>query len=360
MKDILLNLNSKWRKEGGRFIVAGEEGEEFNKRLLLLEGEIDGLLKRKINVSTGDGSGRVLDYSALLHEKESQIVEYERKIKNLENRLEVATKEIDRLNTVLKAVNNPNISKLELERLTIGAVEYSKLEEKYARLRGQMASFSSLFKTQLDKLRNSGVKFENEATLDQLLRSEGIQTSIASGVVTVFEPQEKLVQVPVQDVRTKELISILAVQMKKLVEKYPKLRGEIDGRLTEFFQQEIIDVVDADEIDRIVAIVKYVPEVVKVENVYAYSSEKSRKVEFHLRVLIKALLEQLEKIKLATGCVLDIDEGLIKMINQEILDIVSVDDILKIFRVTPKIVEVEKIVEKVVDRLVEVPQVVPV
>jgi hypothetical protein len=34
--------------------------------------------------------------------------------------------------------------------------------------------------------------------------------------------------------------------------------------LTEFFQQEIIDVVDADEIDRIVAIVKYVPEVVKV------------------------------------------------------------------------------------------------
>ena len=37
-------------------------------------------------------------------------------------------------------------------------------------------------------------------------------------------------------------------------------------------------------------IVKYVPEVVKVENVYAYSSEKSRKVEFHLRVLIKACL----------------------------------------------------------------------
>ena len=108
--------------------------------------------------------------------------------------------------------------------------------------------------------------------------------------------------------------------------------------MTEFFQQEIIDVVDADEIDRIVAIVKYVPEVVKVENVYAYSSEKSRKVEFHLRVLIKALLEQLEKIKISTGAVLDIDEGLIKMINQEILDIASVDDILKIFRVAPKIV----------------------
>ena len=63
-------------------------------------------------------------------------------------------------------------------------------------------------------------------------------------------------------------------------------------------------------------IVKYVPEVIKVENVYAYSSEKSRRVEFHLRVLVKALLEELETIKNKTGLVLDIDEGIIGMINQ--------------------------------------------
>ena len=48
------------------------------------------------------------------------------------------------------------------------------------------------------------------------------------------------------------------------------------------------------------------------------------------------------------------------MINQEIMGVVDVDDILKVFRVVPKIVEVEKIVEKIVDRIVEVPQVVPV
>ena len=42
------------------------------------------------------------------------------------------------------------------------------------------------------------------------------------------------------------------------------------------------------------------------------------------------------------------------------MGVVDVDDILKVFRVVPKIVEVEKIVEKVVDRIVEVPQVVPV
>lgn len=48
------------------------------------------------------------------------------------------------------------------------------------------------------------------------------------------------------------------------------------------------------------------------------------------------------------------------MINQEILGVVNVDDILKVFRVVPKIVEVEKIVEKIVDRIVEVPQIVAV
>lgn len=48
------------------------------------------------------------------------------------------------------------------------------------------------------------------------------------------------------------------------------------------------------------------------------------------------------------------------MINAEIMDVVNVDDILKVFRVVPKIVEVEKIVEKIVDRVIEIPQVVPV
>jgi hypothetical protein len=45
------------------------------------------------------------------------------------------------------------------------------------------------------------------------------------------------VEVPVQDARTKHLVHLLAVQLKKYVEKYPKLREECDGRLTEFFQQ---------------------------------------------------------------------------------------------------------------------------
>ena len=194
------------------------------------------------------------------------------------------------MTSVVKSVNNPNISKAELERLTIGAVNYEKISEKYANLRGQLQSFGSLFKTQIEKLRSQGVKFENEATLDSLLRGENIQTSVANGVVSVVETRDKVIEVPIQDARTKHLIHMLAVQMKKNFDKYPKLRDECDARLYEFFQQELIDVMESDELDRVVEIVKFVPSVVKVDNVYAYSSEKSRKVEFHLRVLVKALL----------------------------------------------------------------------
>lgn len=78
--------------------------------------------------------------------------------------------------------------------------------------------------------------------------------------------------------------------MKKISTKYPQIAREIDPRLAEFYSQEIIETIEVDELDRLVEIVKIEPQIVKVDNVYAYSSEKSRKVEFHLRVLIKALL----------------------------------------------------------------------
>ncbi len=98
------------------------------------------------------------------------------------------------------------------------------------------------------------------------------------------------------------------------------------------------EIIESDSLDRIVDIVRYVPQMVKVENVYAYSSEKNRKTEFHLRVLIKALLEEMEKVKREKGVVFEIDEGVIGMIRTEIMDIIDVDDILKVYRAVPRIV----------------------
>jgi hypothetical protein len=48
------------------------------------------------------------------------------------------------------------------------------------------------------------------------------------------------------------------------------------------------------------------------------------------------------------------------MINQEITGVIDVEDILHVFTVVPKIVEVERLVDRIVERVVEVPQVITV
>lgn len=53
---------------------------------------------------------------------------------------------------------------------------------------------------------------------------ENIQTITANGVVSLIETRDKVIEVPTQDARTKHLIHMLAVQMKKYFDKYPKLR----------------------------------------------------------------------------------------------------------------------------------------
>jgi len=128
------------------------------------------------------------------------------------------------------------------------------------------------------------------------------------------------------------------LNLRKLTEKYPQIRGELDGEVLELFNEDLQAQIALDDLHRIVDIIRYVPQQVRVENVYAYSSEKSRRSEFHLRVLLKALLEELYKLKSRYNAVLDIDEGVIGLINQEITDIVNVDDILKVFRTQARIV----------------------
>lgn len=91
--------------------------------MLLLEHEIDGLLKRRIDFSVRDKQGghRVMDYTGLLNEKENQIVELEKKIQNLEERLRRASfrekeleDEVVRLHSALKAMDRSNISKSDI------------------------------------------------------------------------------------------------------------------------------------------------------------------------------------------------------------------------------------------------------
>ncbi len=71
MRNILLGLQTEFTEGGPKVTFTGEKKDDFNKRLLLLEHEIDGLLKRRINYASRDEQGgtRVMDYTGLLNEK---------------------------------------------------------------------------------------------------------------------------------------------------------------------------------------------------------------------------------------------------------------------------------------------------
>ena len=118
-----------------------------------------------------------MDYTGILNEKENQIIELEKKIQNLEERLRRASKreseledEIVRFNAAFKKVQNPNISRAEIESLLIGSSQIRGIEDKYNKLRSQLSGFAGLVNTQFEKLRNQGIKFEFESNLSALLR----------------------------------------------------------------------------------------------------------------------------------------------------------------------------------------------
>lgn len=111
------------------------------------------------------------------------------------------------------------------------------MDDKFTKLRSQLTTFAGLITGQFDKLRAQGIRFEYESNLFELLKGQGLEISTVNGIAHIIDFKEKVVEVPVQDARTKHLVHLLAVQLKKYVEKYPKLREECDGRLTEFFQQ---------------------------------------------------------------------------------------------------------------------------
>lgn len=79
--------------ESGRVVITGNSRDNLDQRMILLENEIEGLMKRKINytVKNTQGGERSLDYTNLLNEKENQIIELEKKINNLEERLRRAS-----------------------------------------------------------------------------------------------------------------------------------------------------------------------------------------------------------------------------------------------------------------------------
>jgi len=367
-KNILLAFKDEFAGpiEGpGHIVITGDRRDDFNKRLILLESEIEGLLKRKIDYTVRDqqGGSRVMDYTNLLNEKENQIIELEKKINNLEERLrrsgaretelenhivalnanlrrkdeiirlkneqilaEVASsnafkdawsrvkakidqnrsqlgglantlldgiqlpdgldikadalmkdgsavrssayqgqsqqqkyrtqvvalfREFERLNNSEVGINDNDFERIiegfllgltgsRLRELASQALDKQKIEEKYNKVRLQFGVAAGLYKTAVDKLKqsNPSLRIDVDRGLFDLLQAENINVErVEGGLIQLERFTEKTVEVPVQDARTKHLMHLLATQMKKLSLKYPKVLAEMDVRLTEFFQQ---------------------------------------------------------------------------------------------------------------------------
>ena len=120
------------------------------------------------------------------------------------------------------------------------AIERRKMQDDYARLKEQFQAAVSIYQNQIDKLKkeNPNMRIDIDTRLFDMLREQRLSVfKLAGDVVHLERFSERTVEVPVQDARTKHLMHMLAVQMKKFTSKYPKLMGEMDVRLTEFFQQ---------------------------------------------------------------------------------------------------------------------------
>ena len=129
------------------------------------------------------------------------------------------------------------------------------MEEDYLRIKDQFGVAVGIFQGQIDRVKREGgsSRLDMDPRIFDMLKDQKITVFKTSNDIVHLERfSERTVEVPVQDARTKHLMHMLAVQMKKFTAKYPKLYDEMDKRLTEFFQQELIDIIEVDELDRVV------------------------------------------------------------------------------------------------------------
>lgn len=109
MTDLLGELG----KGEDRIVFDGSKKDDYRKRLILLENQIEGLMRQSFFYEKADGKGnRVLDYASLINDKENQVVELEKKITILEGkhrmndfRMRELEAEIEKLHGIILSKN---------------------------------------------------------------------------------------------------------------------------------------------------------------------------------------------------------------------------------------------------------------
>ena len=230
-------------------------------------------MKKKIHYTSVDEKGtRFLDYTTMLNEKENEIIGLNKKIENLENkndsnkkREDALKKEVNRLSDALKALENPNVSKEQISDLLLTNADAVQLNKQAVAHKKKMETTSQVLKTHMNDLKLKGVKVESENQINRIIEEdEKVNINVAEGLVHIVETQEVVIEKPIQDEKTQELIRQMGNEIYRIYSKYPKVKDEANPKFVELLNRDVVKTVDNDGLSKIVEIVKFQPSVVKV------------------------------------------------------------------------------------------------
>ena len=129
--------------------------------------------------------------------------------------------------------------------------------------------------------------------------------------------------------------------------KFPQIKTHLSGQLITIIESDVLgELIQGGSIDRLKQIVVQEVSSITVDNVYKYESSKEREIIFHLRVLIKGLLDEFERAKRTCGIEIELDAGICNLLRDQIIDGVDIEAIIALYRPHRQYIEVPVIVER--------------
>ena len=144
----------------------------------------------------------------------------------------------------------------------------TKEDELYVSMQEKLRYSQDLFRFEMEQLQkaNPGLNFPAKSKILEILSASNTKVGKvnASGMIEIERETRIEREVPVQDARTKALVNSLGRYVKKMITKYPKLKQDLDVQIQEYLSSELIDSIMNEDLDKIVSITKYVPQMVRV------------------------------------------------------------------------------------------------
>lgn len=82
-------------------------------------------------------------------------------------------------------------------------------------------------KSHMKDLKLKGVKVENEDQLNRIVEDDNtLDINVNEGLFHILETKEKVIEKPMQDEKTQELIRKLGGEINRIYKKYPKVKSE--------------------------------------------------------------------------------------------------------------------------------------